>query len=721
MDIILYFIKEDKFAIVDKNDVIDILYEGLAEIRKMKIENDILYEYKYEDKDNTFLFLKSKIKIKYSLDEMKDRISKINNKVPLYDIYSHNLYLIFRDNVYDRVIYKSYRFPDKELYAKLEDNKMKIFLNNFNLTILQQTYISVFYYYSNKVGKNLTLCIRPSFLPHLKYINPYYGRNELINIGLNMGIIKEDDTYYDKDEKLLELCKNVQENDINKKIILTHQKYIVDNCGMHKVIYYTMHGSYFMNKYLRNPINNNKLIENNILSLWKLIKNSPPFDKSYSLYRFIQNDQYINHLKINEIYTEKSFISATRDPFYSCEQYKFGFILIKIKIPKDVVGTALCIETFSNFKKEQEIIFPPLTRLQLIAKDKNCGYYHIDQKFKKNVVTKYEFKFIDNLDIQMPTLKNKIKDTYINFDNLINKTYNYSNFDILVNNFVNDHVNKNYQFQTTINNKLYTFTVEWYNSDSVYQDFYSIKNKNGVSIYIQNPNTMNISLMIEIHPAGMHINYYSKFSYNDEYIDLNTIDAIKFISSIAYIFGIKNTYIHQYYKSCSDFVKENNDKNTQRILEMYNYRQDFYEYLVNKNKRFDEQLEIKAQFFYYELDSLSNTNPNKILIKEDKDELHRICRKSKIDNLHDFYIYIIKNHSDKIQLLEDKMDRMFEINNPFIRDFYLLQPLQFLYNKKFISNIPTINIKNNDTIKEYNKSHYRINIDDSNLRRNYKR
>lgn len=707
--IILYFIKDDKFAIVDKNIVMDILYEEIATVKP--ILNNKLYKYvngKFE---------LSTVETKINVNTIKKNISKINNKIPLYDIYSKQIYMIFKDNIYDYIIYHSYRFPDTQFYNKyIDEPKIINLLNNFDLKILEQTYVSTFYYYSNKVGKNLTLCIRPSFLPHLHYIKPYYTRSELINIGLNMGIIEPDNIYYDKNNNLMDLCKKVQKNDISSDIILKHQEYIVQSKGIHASIYYTFHGSYFMNKYLRsNNDIQNALIENNILILWKLIKHAPAFDKPYWLYRFVDNDEHINKLKINDIYTEKSFISTTRDPFYNNDKYQFGFILIKIKVRPNVPGSALCIETFSKFNLEEEIIFPPKTRLRLVAKDNNCKYYHIDSKFKQNIVTKYEFEFVDNLDIHIDVRTIIVPHIYVDFNKLLKQTYDYSNFDILVRNFIKTYVNKNYQFQTTINNILYTCIIEFYNSDSVYAPYYAIKNKNGLSIYIQNPKTMNTSLVLEIDVNAIHVNYYSKFSYNDAYFDLNTRESITFISSIAYIFGIDKIIIHPHYNSCSDFINSHttklNDQVT-RILEMHNYRYDFYTYLTTKQQWFDEQLTITAGFFYYELDSLHYICPTKILSKDDKDTLYQIyINNSNITNITELYVFIVKNHSDKITILESKINKIFKTNNPFIHDYYILKPLEYLFNNKLIFSIPKITMKDDIVITSYNKSSYRLELE----------
>lgn len=732
MEYIIYFQNENKFVIVNKNIIFDLFYNTQAriwfdktEIEKFKKKKILIYKLDIiNDKyifNNTNKILDKNYFV--NLNNLKKDISKINNKIPLYDVYSNNLYLIFRDNVYNRVIYDYYRFPDSFFYNKIKNKKITDFLNNFDLPTLENTYINIFYYYSNKVGKNLTLCLRPSFLSHLTYIKPYYTRSEVINMALNMELIKPDKTYYTK-EKLDILCDKVRKNDINRDILLNHQKYIVKSNGINRVIYYSLHGAYFMNKYLRNKLSENILIEKSILGLSELIKNAPAFDKNYKLYRFINSDNHINHLKVGDIYTEKSFMSTTRNPFYNSDLFKFGFILILIRIPSNIKGVALCMETFSNFKEEEEIILAPLSKFKLISKNNNSEYYHIDDEFSKKVVIRYEFEYIGSDNIYIEKRINDSDPILLNIHN-IDVLDNYNFYDKAVS-FSTKYTNNNYQFISKINNINYTFVCEWYNSTSVYEPYYFIKNENGFCIYCQNPNTSNLSLTIELSSNEIHINYYSKFSYSDDYIDITTVDAIKFICRLAYIFSINKIYIHQEYKSCKTFInKSSNVKYKElkkRILEMYSYRKDYYDYFINKSKRFNID-GIYPKFYYYQLDTLFNISPLEVLNINDKDELYQIYQninKKLIKSFVDFYIHIIQNRPDLINILENKTDKIFKKDNPFIIDFYLIEGFKFLYNNKLISSIPNINNDNKKEskfVKILNKSTYRLdNIRLNNIR-----
>lgn len=718
MEIIIYFIKNDKFVFFNnydnKENILDILYNNIGkiwftkdEIKKFKLKKNYLYLYKNNNLEKTTKILhKNYFK---NINKLKILISKINIKIPLYDIQTNKIYMIYKENVYDRIVYRNYRLPNKEFMDKTKNN----FLKNYNLETLELTYIKIFYYYSNKVGKNITNCVKPSFLSHLTYLKPYYTRSEIINMALNMKLIKPDKTYYDE-KKINNLCHLVVKNDINNKVILDHQKYIVKQNGIHSVIYYSLNGAYFMNNYLRDEgMPKNILIETNIKKLWSLIKNAPAFDKSYTLYRFINSDKHLKHLKVNDIYIEKSFISTTRNPFYELD-YKFGFILIKIKIPKNIIGVALSIETFSNFNEEEEILFPPLTHLKLLNKNEKAEYYHINSNFEKNVVTKYDFEYILSEDIKLVTKRRIVEDKYLDIDNL--KRINNMAFIDKINFFMNEYFNKNYQCIIELYGKKYNFVCEIYDSTGAYEKYFYIKNNNGLLIYCQNPLTSNLSLTLEISKNMVHVNYYSKFSYSDSYLEINNFSVIKLISKIAYIFNISDIYIHQEYRSCKDFIDKTSSKYInfrKRKLEMYNYRKDFYDYFVYKKKRFSEinKSSINALFYYYQLDNLLKKSITDFIRVTDKDELYQIYIKlNKKMSFAEFYLYIIKNRPEYITKLEEKTFNVIAKDNPFINDFYKLDGFKFLYENNLISSIPETNkdIKQINDLKKYPKSTYRI-------------
>ena len=137
------------------------------------------------------------------------------------------------------------------------------------------------------------------------------------------------------------------------------------------------------------------------------------------------------------------------------------------------------------------------------------------------------------------------------------------------------------------------------------------------------------------------------------------------------------------------------------------------------NEKFKIDLvELKPGFSYYELDRLRSVDPLNILRKNDDDELYQIyiktyepfVEKNKL-NLIDFYLWVTDNYCVYLDDLIDKMSRFYNKNNPFNEDYYMLNPMIFLYNKELIDEIPIIKrykIDKNCDIAILPKNEYRV-------------
>lgn len=762
MKYILYNIEKKIFEVIPNDSVINSLYYLKMRVPTKKDINDNLIN----KKNNILKYFENK-DIDFEIQKMKDEISKIEGDIPLYDINFNNLYLVNKYNIYNRVVIHNYRFPNEELINKLKkkkknlqntidnnkkymkkikynmsqkknDNKiireyenvknkfkpnlieyekmikMLDFLENFNIKILYKTYIYLFYKYSNEVGKNITLCEKPSFIPYYKHIKPYYSRSELINLALNMEIIIPNKIKYEN-KNLDNLCIKIMNNDINKKILLSHKKHIIDNNSIGIIQYYTLQGSYFMNEYLRLQTNYNSrnyYLEDNIKSMWSLVNKSPAFDKSYILYRFIKEDNHLQHLKVNNTYITPSFMSMTRDPFYNSDSYQFGFILIKVKIPKDMIGVGLCIETISHFKEEEEIILPPLSKLKLTKIDNDAIYYHTDEEFFSKIKKKYEFTYINNSKkIEFPEEYSDNNDSNKIIDFLeINKSESYS-VEEKIKYFVNHYVNDLYQFDVNIGQETYTLCVEWYDSTSVYKDFYSVTNNSGFSIYTIYKDYILFFIEIGEDNNGnyMHVDYFFRFSTKSNTSNIERKDYILFLSSLGYYFEIDYIKIYCEYFSCnlkdSTVPSFNKNKNIDG-----NYCKDFYNYLKHgKNYiiyNIEKIRELKPQFKYGLLDLLKTINYKNVLSNKDNDELYQIYQEfSKINHnknsIADFYVWIVENYCYLLNILIKKFDKIYSKSNPFENDYYILNHYSYLYNKNYISYIPLK--KKNKYIKEQKK------------------
>jgi hypothetical protein len=649
-----------------------------------------------------------KFNTNYQSEEIKKIISSISTQIPLFDILSQNIYLINEEEVYYYVKDKHYRLPTLdvleflEMYnSKIESKKYKkllhkniVFLKNYNFDILFDTYLHVIYKNSNQIGKNITFCQRPSFLQYSSN-NPYYTRSEIINLALNLNIIKPDKTIYDED-KIKSLCKIVEENDINAKTILSHQIYIQKNNAQHIIYYYTFYGSLYYNRYIRSDSIYDTYLDSKINDLFTLIKYSPKFEKEYVVYRLVSSDDYLRDVKVNSIYKEESFISTSRNPFYEPKNNVFGTILLKIRLPKNKMGIGLCLENYSLFPKEQEILLSP-GKLKLISIDNSFKYYHPDIKAQRSITKKYEFEYIEPLD------EIKMKPTY-NKEHIIEPLPD--NF-TLISTDLNDKliefyrtvpiVNDMHYFNYTIENKTYIFQVFYLEKVIAYYKYFFLQQKekqkdeiNIIFLVLQDDKTHEIKLIVEIGEI-ISANYLHKFTGSKSISDTEILTIVK---SLEILFKLDRSIIHPRY---SKYNKTNSVPNIEKyvnnyLVNYYNediidfskdlkfYNEDIWNYLTRKSIRFNTE-EIKNDEVYsiinknnvYSLDSLRRIPYNLILKETDNDELYKYYTKNKINSIYDFLLFLHENQFNYIPLLLDKLTKSKILKiNPFTEGYYIV-------------------------------------------------
>jgi len=673
-------------------------------------ENEVLYNLYY----NLAVLPDSKTLKDNKINELKINISKIDNYIPLYDIYSKNIYLIRPNDVYDKVINFYYRPLTKLLYEYLKsiktsdkklDEKLKknlLFMDNFDLKILEETYIKTFYYQSNKIGKNFTLCIKPSFLPFINN-NPYYNRDELINLALNMKLIKEDETIYDL-VKINKLCKLVSDYDIDNDTLLNHYLFIQENNIKYNIKYFSFMGSFQMNYYLRNKCIKDLQIEKNIIQFYDIIKKTPAFNNNYYIYRLISNDNFLEHLKIGDIFTDNSFISTSRNPFYNPVDNVFGNILMKIKIPKNIEGIGICIENYSLFPEEQEIILNPC-RLKLISKDNNITYYHTDKKAQKSIKRKYEFEWIDSFELDMIKIS---KNYSFPLEIPIIDIYNYSilGLDIKekLDNFTKGLplINTSKRFYVEINNKKILFNVNTMSNKRIYEKFFYLQKKNydiddiidELYITYQDELSGEILLMIEIKNV-ISVNYLQKFTGSNKEFD--DVDLIYLISGLSKMFQIYEVIIHPNFKPFSTTIniKPVEYKNVINNITDYHdiqrlsydiilYNNDLINYFISKKDRFNNNIYIKTNYKKYIIDKLNSLKVEDIFNQENY-EIYSIIKKEKFKNVTELILYFFKKYFyllDKvINLINIYYDDKIIIN----KLYYIFDSGGYLYEKGLIS------------------------------------
>lgn len=735
MKIVLFYPKTNDIKEVKDEDVLDDMYYKLAVFPSQKQTEE-------------------------SIDEMKKYVSKLTYKIPLFDYESKNIYLVNSDDIYTKVSKYNYRFPDDCIISLLKKtisdlnnmtniewiekyieklNKNINFLNNFDIKILKETFTEL-YLNTNPSTKELTSCIKPSYLPLQTYQSPYYTKSELISLGLNLGIIKSSKKpwKYSKEE-IDEICIKISKFEINTQILIYHQLYILYNNAKSYVQFYSLFGSYYFNNYLRNKESIQDIdLENHINNFLQIFKLSPQLDHKYEVYRFIDTDEHINHLNIGDVYEENSFISTTRNPFYSVKNNKFGFILIKIKLKKNMPGIALLIESYSNYPYEQEVLLPP-SKLKLISIDNDFKYYHTNKLAEQKLKKKYIFEYIEPLsyDINYYTKnyrENKIVIPEIDFskekysgNTTIEKIFTF--FSSL------SKINLRRCFKSQIGDKMYTFNAYFLTQNPVYSKFFFLQKEDeflnktlGDEIYltIQNPDSGEIELLVEIRNI-ISVNYYHRYSGLS--CPINDTNLIHWLSLFASAFDINAVIIHGNYSSYAHIVEQllrtnkiskknllenfrtiqNINNPDVNILNLYTsdintYCIDLIEYMFDNTKRFNGLHYIERKVPLHLIDKLKiikftdlyNKYKNQLI---GYDYLNNIANKTPditlfelYKNLHLTYPYLISKLQDLIALLYPK-----NIILPW-HFYYVLRPFEYLYDNKLIEFMPTVDVDKIDEL-----------------------
>ena len=511
--------------------------------------------------DELLIHLYLKLAILYKPSDELSNLANLTN-IPLFDIYTQNIVLVKRDELYHKIITFHYRPITNQTMQFIFKEKSVNFIKNFNLNIMEDSFYKLIY----KVGQTtdeVTSCLRPSFLPVLRSTTPYYKKSELIYLALNMNIWTPDNT------TVVDVCQRVSNNDINGKELLMHKIFIEENAGDNYIKYYSFLGSSKYNYYLRFPKENNRnmKLEHHISNFRSLLIKSPGWNKSYYVYRWIRSDEYLQHFKKGDIWIDHGFLSTTRQAFVSVDKNYFGYILIKIKVPgNNIAGSGLSVEFYSHFQEEQEIIFPP-SNYKLISAT-NIAYYHPDESVSEKVNIKYEFEWI----------------SYITDDNYINtKLYNAST-EILTLDFLTydstyydlPHIlqefNQRYLvcFKTKIGNEDIIFTIDEIQRNDISNPYSAMFYTNSIDkatrqilagsrelfLTWQNDNG-DINLAIEISTI-MSVNYYFKFSGMETKLigNMTYDDIIVFIANLAKIFNSEKVVINSDYKKFTSIMQQ---------------------------------------------------------------------------------------------------------------------------------------------------------------------
>ena len=617
------------------------------------------------------------LKLKLTKESDKIKLSKYEDQIPMYDIRSHKIYPINKKNIHSRLIDYDYRFINTEVHKWLDDLYKKYpsdtrykynldVIANYNIDILIDTSYKALYKYSPELGLSVSICKKESFNPFIYHLRPYYTKMELIKLGQNMGLFKNDIDPEDLNDINIhyDTCIKVSSNDVSFNEIEKHHTYIKNNNMISWVCFYSFTGSFLFNKYLRNKRtdafrsnirsqlneNINSIYYNGLYQIVKIMQNSPELSNDYNIYRFISDDSFIVNIKEGDTFIDKGFVSTTRDPFYSPGlNGTFGLILLKINIPKGKKGVGLFIENFSLFPKEEEFLLPPNSVFKLKSKDNNFKYYHTNPNFEKLINRKYEFDLIDT------NYNEFFKNNYAPVINNINNIYHTidsiningnTRFDI-IKNFIQAYANSTKQINIKLGKKEYNFIYQWFDSssDSSYKKFYYNKTRDGILISIFNTDGypyINIELGNELV-----VGYLNTFYLGNNNMEIDN-DILEIISHFGRIFYYKNAKIYHNYKSpIGDTIFSN--------FNQYNHT--IYTYLKTKKQYLQFSPFIQYDVGYWYLDEYFNKHINDDILKK----LSSLNLKN-IKTNKDLYIYLIEEQFYFYPKISEMMDRNINTN-----------------------------------------------------------
>ena len=525
-------------------------------------------------------------KIELKNDKDKIALSYYSEYIPMYDIFSDNIYPINSMKLYYRLVNCHYRFITDEIKQwiinkkeKLEqdsdkykqyENMLKI-IDNYDLDILEKTSYETLYRYSPDYGLSISICKRNSFHPYSFHLNPYYTKNELIKLGMNNKLIETLKPSDLVDKKLhYDICKLVSKNDISYETILNHMNLIIENKCVSWVNFYSMTGSYLFNKILREKLPINQYLYDGLTKIINTI-NKAELPNDYYFYRFVWDDEFLRQLKVGDIFIDNGFISTTRDPFYSPGvKMDFGLVLIKINIPKKIKGVGLLIENFSLFTKEEEFLIQPYSKLKLIARNDKANYYHINEKFERVIKKKYEFDLVfasNNINTKVKILPDHTIPSIELHEIIIEN--NASRIDLF--RIFLEKCDSYGQFR--YNDEIYI--AQWFDSTGSYANLYKNNTKDG---FIINKYKDGYPILSIEMADNLFVNYQRSICYYDNYY--NDID-LKTIAHVSRIFRYKTAKIYFDYKNFTEF-KDNYTDNIE-YLSTKLYCSTIYNY-YKKNK-----------------------------------------------------------------------------------------------------------------------------------------
>lgn len=487
-------------------------------------------------------------------NDFKKELSYDDEYLPLFDIMSTEIKFIYKTNIYKSIKQSHFRVLNNDLINFLKkynyEKSLIEIINLFNFDILESIFLRFVFYNSYEIGADISYFKNPAFIKSYD-IKPFLKKSSIVNTALNTGIINVNDLPI-SNNKLEEIYDKIKNFLFTDDILLSHMNLIKSKQLNGLINFYTLYGSSFLNNYLR-QVHNTTQDDNFVQQVNKLnnlIKEVPKLKTPKLVFRFINDDSYLNFNKVGDTYINNSFMSCTRKPNINAENNEFGFILLKINLTDKFKGYFISIEANSVFSQEKEIIIRPGVKFRLKSIDNNVEFYLFEHrtKYLRNIKKKYELEIVEVLDWEIPKY-DFLKIPEVDLKNLVLEG---STGEEKVNYFMNNYCRINnscYLIMPDRTKKL--FYCNYYNSSELYNKFYYYKTIKGFFM-LSFDKYQNIDIFIEFGDE-LIVNYPSK------YLLISDLDNTRLISSlIANTFEIEMIRTFPIFKSINSFTKKDN-------------------------------------------------------------------------------------------------------------------------------------------------------------------
>lgn len=544
---------------------------------------------------------------------LRDKLSKVESYVPMYNIHTPSLKISYRveivraSDLVHSIIKRHCRIVNTHIKQALDASyesllrgtnerqhvkRYKDLLNHFNIKTLHETFKRVIARITCSKSQRDKLNDRTNYEKSTSLSlnsSPFFTITELRCMAHNLAIADTTD--------LKSLYQQIRTSYIDNSLIIKHVQYISEKNYVGLIDYYTFQGDKIFNTYLRTS----GQPDNNIVRKWihrmiNVIHMAPrEHNTEIVLWRFLKNDKHIEQNTKRNIYKCDSFMSCTRDPLHISKCG--GNIVIRIHIKDPKHAALLCIETFSRFPMEHEVLLPPGSEFRIIGKN-NFLFQHVHNQ--TTITQTYDLELIPQQHKFVYPSKQPITDSNIPLLDLtkIDLSARHQR-DHRINHFNCTYTDKNHYFAIELDYIRFVFYWQRYQATTTVSGDIMINKywytNGGYSWVLMDQTDATVLLLLEIGHDEIHVNYnLTQHSLTDQ-LPISETTLINFLTTIGKLFDMKRVVIHSRYRSCRGFQKVNPDKEHEYWFSRYNH--DLYRYLLDRHRRFNFAPNITMRIF----------------------------------------------------------------------------------------------------------------------------